>query len=504
MDGFGISNDTDTKSAITYANTPNLDKIFDTYPTTSLICSGNAVGLPDGQMGNSEVGHTNIGAGRVVYQDYTRISKSISDKSIFENEVLKKAMQNCISKDSSLHIAGLLSNGGVHSHISHLFALIDMAKKEGLKKVYIHCILDGRDVSPVSGINFIKDLQEKLDKTGVGQIATIVGRYYAMDRDNRFERIKVSYDAFTESKGYKSDDPVKTVSEYYDKKDEFGKNITDEFMQPIIADENGKVQDRDSFIFFNFRPDRAREITKAFVCDDFDGFERKKLDIFYVCMTQYDNLISEAEIAFKPEDLTNTLGEIIENANLCQLRIAETEKYAHVTFFFNGGKEKQTEHEDRILVPSPKVATYDLQPEMSAYIVTEKLIEAIDSQKYDLIVLNYANCDMVGHTGIFDAAVKAVETVDDCVGKVTKKILDKGGVVCLTADHGNAEKMTYSDGSAFTAHTTSPVPFSVIGMNEKISLSDGGFLSDIAPTILDIMQIEKPAEMTGRSLLCRE
>lgn len=502
LDGFGISQEEDVKNAIKTAKTPNLDEIFNKYPHTQLSCSGGSVGLPDGQMGNSEVGHTNIGAGRVVFQDYTRITNAIKDGSFYENEVLKTAMQNCLNNNSSLHIAGLLSNGGVHSHISHLFALIDMANRMKIKKIYIHCILDGRDVSPTSGEAFIKELQEKIEDHKNCSIATVVGRYYAMDRDNRFERVKIAYDAFTQSVGKKTDNPAETVLEYYKEKDEFGKNITDEFMLPIIADENGKVKDKDSFIFFNFRPDRAREITKAFVIDDFDGFERKKLDINYVCMTEYDATIKNADVAFKPEDLNNTLGQVIEDSGYNQLRIAETEKYAHVTFFFNGGSEVQNEHEDRILVPSPKVATYDLQPEMSAYIVTEKLLEAIKTQKYDLIVLNYANCDMVGHTGIFEAAVKAVEAIDECVGKVYKEVLNQGGVILLTADHGNAEKMTEKDGSPFTAHTTFPVPFVVIGMKEKIKLSNG-YLSDIAPTILDIMNIPKPIEMNGKSLIER-
>lgn len=494
MDGFGI-NPSEYGNAIKAANTPNLDRIFSTCPTTKIGASGLNVGLPDGQMGNSEVGHTNIGAGRIVYQELTRITKSIQDGDFFENEVLKAAVENVKAKGTALHLMGLLSDGGVHSHNTHLYALLELAKRNGIDKVYVHCFMDGRDVPPTSGKEYVKELQKKLNEIGVGKIATVMGRYYAMDRDNRWERVAKAYDAIVNGEGVKNPDPVAAVEESYKN------DVTDEFIVPVVCAENAEVSKDDSVIFFNFRPDRARELTRTLVDPDFNGFERKKgfFPLKYVCMTQYDAAMPNVDVAFKPEKLTNTFGEYISNLGLTQLRIAETEKYAHVTFFFNGGVEKTFPGEDRVLIPSPKVATYDLQPEMSAYKVTDEVVARINSDKYDVIVLNFANCDMVGHTGVFDAAVKAVEAVDECVGRVTKAIADKGGVTLITADHGNADKMIDEDGSAFTAHTTNLVPFAVVG--KDCELRDGGRLADIAPTMLEIMGIDIPSEMTGESLI---
>ncbi|MFO7160453.1 MAG: 2,3-bisphosphoglycerate-independent phosphoglycerate mutase [[Clostridium] cellulosi] len=494
MDGFGI-NPSEYGNAIKAANTPNLDRIFSTCPTTKIGASGLNVGLPDGQMGNSEVGHTNIGAGRIVYQELTRITKSIQDGDFFENEVLKAAVENVKAKGTALHLMGLLSDGGVHSHNTHLYALLELAKRNGIDKVYVHCFMDGRDVPPTSGKEYVKELQKKLNEIGVGKIATVMGRYYAMDRDNRWERVAKAYDAIVNGEGVKNPDPVAAVEESYKN------DVTDEFIVPVVCAENAEVSKDDSVIFFNFRPDRARELTRTIVDPDFNGFERKKgfFPLKYVCMTQYDAAMPNVDVAFKPEKLTNTFGEYISNLGLTQLRIAETEKYAHVTFFFNGGVEKTFPGEDRVLIPSPKVATYDLQPEMSAYKVTDEVVARINSDKYDVIILNFANCDMVGHTGVFDAAVKAVEAVDECVGRVTKAIADKGGVTLITADHGNADKMIDEDGSAFTAHTTNLVPFAVVG--KDCELRDGGRLADIAPTMLEIMGIDIPSEMTGESLI---
>jgi len=494
MDGFGI-NPSEYGNAIKAANTPNLDRIFSTCPTTKIGASGLNVGLPDGQMGNSEVGHTNIGAGRIVYQELTRITKSIQDGDFFENEVLKAAVENVKAKGTALHLMGLLSDGGVHSHNTHLYSLLELAKRNGIDKVYVHCFMDGRDVPPTSGKEYVKELQKKLNEIGVGKIATVMGRYYAMDRDNRWERVAKAYDAIVNGEGVKNPDPVAAVEESYKN------DVTDEFIVPVVCAENAEVSKDDSVIFFNFRPDRARELTRTLVDPDFNGFERKKgfFPLKYVCMTQYDAAMPNVDVAFKPEKLTNTFGEYISNLGLTQLRIAETEKYAHVTFFFNGGVEKTFPGEDRVLIPSPKVATYDLQPEMSAYKVTDEVVARINSDKYDVIILNFANCDMVGHTGVFDAAVKAVEAVDECVGRVTKAIADKGGVTLITADHGNADKMIDEDGSAFTAHTTNLVPFAVVG--KDCELRDGGRLADIAPTMLEIMGIDIPSEMTGESLI---
>ena len=492
-DGFGIAEK--YGNDIAAANTPNIDKLFSENPITSIGASGLNVGLPEGQMGNSEVGHTNIGAGRVVYQELTRITKSIEDTTFFENTEFNKALENVKKHGSSLHLIGLLSNGGVHSHNSHLYALIELAKRKGIKNVYIHAFLDGRDVAPTSGKDFIIDCENKIKDIGVGKIATVMGRYYAMDRDNRWERVQKAYDAMVFGEGKHCDSPSGAVQASYDE------GITDEFVVPVVCCDNSNIKSNDSVIFFNFRPDRAREITRTLVDPNFDGFERKKgmFPLTFVCMTQYDATMPNVLVAFKPQSLANTFGEYISNKGLTQLRIAETEKYAHVTFFFNGGIEKSYKNEDRILVPSPKVATYDMQPEMSAYIVTDKIIDSIKSGKYDVIILNYANCDMVGHTGVFEAAVKAVEAVDTCVGKVTEAIAAMGGVTIITADHGNADKMFDENNKPFTAHTTNPVPFCVIGYD--CELKSGGKLADIAPTMLNILDLPLPEEMDGISLI---
>ena len=493
LDGFGIA--PAEGNAIAAANKPNLDKIFAENPHTQIGASGMDVGLPDGQMGNSEVGHTNIGAGRIVYQELTRITKSAQDGDMMQNEALLKAMNNAKENGKALHFMGLLSDGGVHSHNTHLYALLEMAKKLGLEKVFVHCFMDGRDVPPSSGKDYVKQLMDKLQEIGVGKIATVMGRYYAMDRDNRWERVEKAYAAMVYGEGEQADCPLCAMQNSYDKE------VTDEFVVPTVVQGAEPISEGDSVIFYNFRPDRAREITRTLVDPDFTGFERKKgfFPLTYVCMTQYDATMPNVEVAYKPESLTNTFGEYISNKGLTQLRIAETEKYAHVTFFFNGGVEKQYPGEDRILVKSPSVATYDLQPEMSAYEVTDKMVEAVKSGKYDALILNYANCDMVGHTGVFEAAVKAVEAVDTCVGRVVEAVKEMGGCVLLTADHGNADKMVDEDGEPFTAHTTNPVPFCVI--NHPCKLREGGRLADIAPTMLKILGLEQPKEMTGESLI---
>lgn len=500
MDGFGF-NDEAKGNAIEYAKTPRLDRIFKECPTTQIGASGMDVGLPEGQMGNSEVGHTNIGAGRVVYQELTRITKSIADGDFYKNEAFMKAVENCKKNDSALHLMGLLSDGGVHSHIEHLYALVELAKRNGLNRVYIHALLDGRDVPPSSAADFIDALNAKLEVLGVGKLATVLGRFYGMDRDNRWDRVEKAYAALVYGEGIKTDDAARAVRASYNEIDADGKNITDEFVIPTVVDGTERIKSGDSVIFFNFRPDRAREITRTFVDDDFAGFTRKggRLNVFYVCMTQYDASMPNVEVAFKPQSLANTLGEYLAKNGLTQLRIAETEKYAHVTFFFNGGVEAQYDNEDRILVNSPKVATYDLQPEMSANEVCDKVCEQIESGKYDVIILNFANCDMVGHTGFFDAAVKAVETVDKCVGRVQDSTEKMGGIMLLTADHGNADKMLDTDGSPFTAHTTNPVPFSVVGKDCKLRM--GGKLCDISPTIIKLLGLVQPQEMTGESLI---
>lgn len=500
LDGFG-RNDSEYGNAIKAAATPNLTKLFAENPTTYIGASGMDVGLPDGQMGNSEVGHTNIGAGRVVYQELTRITKSISDGDFFENEALAGAVGNAKENGSALHIMGLLSNGGVHSHNSHLYAILELAKRAGLEKVYIHAFLDGRDVAPTSGADFVEELVGKCSEIGVGKIATVMGRYYAMDRDNRWERVEKAYAAMVYGEGNKNADPVAAVRKSYEQIDSEGKNITDEFVVPTVCLENAVINEKDSVIFFNFRPDRAREITRTLVDPEFSGFERKRgfINLYYVCMTQYDASMPNVHIAFKPQPLENTLGEYLSKEGMTQLRIAETEKYAHVTFFFNGGVETVYEGEERVLVNSPKVATYDLKPEMSAFEVAAKACENIESGKFDVVILNFANCDMVGHTGIFDAAKAAVQAVDTCVGKVMASVVKMGGSAIITADHGNADKMYETDGSPFTAHTTNPVPFTVV--NYPCTLRDGGRLCDIAPTMLKMLGLKQPAEMTGESII---
>ena len=493
LDGFGIA--PTEGNAIAAANKPNLDKIFAENPHTQIGASGMDVGLPDGQMGNSEVVHTNIGAGRIVYQELTRITKSAQDGDMDKNEALLKAMNNAKDNGKALHLMGLLSDGGVHSHNTHLYALLEMAKRVGVEKVFVHCFMDGRDVPPSSGKDYVKELMDKLEEIGVGKIATVMGRYYAMDRDNRWERVEKAYAAMVYGEGEQAECPLCAMQNSYDKE------VTDEFVVPTVVKGAEPISQGDSVIFYNFRPDRAREITRTLVDPDFTGFERKKgfFPLTYVCMTQYDATMPNVEVAYKPESLVNTFGEYISNKGLTQLRIAETEKYAHVTFFFNGGVEKQYPGEDRILVKSPAVATYDLQPEMSAYEVTDKMVEAVKSGKYDALILNYANCDMVGHTGVFEAAVKAVEAVDTCVGRVVEAVKEMGGCVLLTADHGNADKMVDDDGTPFTAHTTNPVPFCVI--NHPCQLREGGRLADIAPTMLKVLGLEQPAEMTGESII---
>ena len=496
LDGFGVGLEAEKRGdAIKAAKKPNIDKLFAENPVTKIGASGLDVGLPDGQMGNSEVGHTNIGAGRIVYQELTRITKSIEDGEFFENEALLKAVDNAAQEGKALHIMGLLSNGGVHSHNTHMYAIVELAKKKGVKNVYVHAFPDGRDVPPTSGKDFVEECANKLKEIGLGKIATVMGRYYAMDRDNRWDRVEKAYSAMVYGEGNKACCPVKAVEESY------ANDVTDEFVVPTVCEENATVKPGDSIVFFNFRPDRAREITRTFVDPEFKGFERKNgfFPLTYVCMTQYDASMPNVEVAFKPQSLKNTIGEYISNKGMTQLRIAETEKYAHVTFFFNGGVEQPYEGEDRILVKSPAVATYDLQPEMSAYEVTDKLVAAIKTGKYDMIILNYANCDMVGHTGVFEAAVKAVEAVDECVGKVVTAIREMDGVALITADHGNADKMIDTDGSPFTAHTTNLVPFCVVGY--PCELREGGRLADIAPTMLKIMGLPQPAEMTGESII---
>ena len=493
LDGFGIA--PESGNAIKAAKKPNIDKLFAENPLTQIGASGLDVGLPDGQMGNSEVGHTNIGAGRIVYQELTRITKTINEDKLKDNEAIVSAMDKALENGTALHLMGLLSDGGVHSHNTHLYGILELAKKKGLEKVYIHAFLDGRDVPPSSAADFVQACVDKTEEIGVGKIATVMGRYYAMDRDNRWERVEKAYAAMVYGEGVEAECPVCAV------KNSYKEDVTDEFVVPSVVKGGATIQPNDSVIFFNFRPDRAREITRTLVDPDFNGFERKKgfFPVNFVCMTQYDATMPNVDVAFKPQVLTNTLGEYISDKGMAQLRIAETEKYAHVTFFFNGGVEKQYPGEDRILVKSPSVATYDLQPEMSAYEVTDKLVPAIKSGKYDMIILNFANCDMVGHTGVFDAAVKAVEVVDECVGKVVDAIREMGGVALITADHGNADKMVDDDGEPFTAHTTNPVPFCVIGYD--CELKDGGRLADIAPTMLQILGLPQPEEMDGTSLI---
>ena len=500
LDGYGL-NEKQEANAVYEAKTPVMDKLMAECPFVKGYASGLSVGLPDGQMGNSEVGHLNMGAGRIVYQELTRITKEIEDGDFFKNEALLNAMKNAKENNSAIHFMGLLSDGGVHSHNTHLYGLLEMAKREGLEKVYVHCFLDGRDTPPASGKSYIEELEAKMKEIGVGEIGVISGRYYAMDRDNRWDRVELAYNALTKGEGVKGTDAAAAVQASYDD----GK--TDEFVLPTVMEKEGRpvavVSDKDSVVFFNFRPDRAREITRAFCDDAFQGFEReKRLDTTFVCFTDYDDTIGNKLVAFHKVQLHNTFGEWLAANNMTQARIAETEKYAHVTFFFNGGVEEPNKGEDRILVKSPKVATYDLQPEMSAPAVCDKLVEAIKSDKYDVIIINFANPDMVGHTGVENAAIKAVEAVDECVGRAVEAIKEVNGQMFICADHGNAEQLLdYSTGEPFTAHTTNPVPFILVNADPKYTLRENGCLADIIPTLIELMGKEKPEEMTGTSLL---
>jgi 2,3-bisphosphoglycerate-independent phosphoglycerate mutase len=502
LDGFGLQ-DRKEGNAVYAAQTPNIDRLMKTYPCVKGNASGMAVGLPEGQMGNSEVGHLNMGAGRIVYQELTRISKAIEDGDFFENEQLLAGMEHVKANNSSLHLFGLLSDGGVHSHNTHLYGLLEMAKRQGIEKVYVHCFMDGRDTAPTSGKGYIEQLLEEIAKIGTGKIATVTGRYYAMDRDSRWERVERAYDALTLGKGTLAEDVLQAVQASYDQ------GVTDEFIEPIVLTEDGKpvatVSDGDTVIFYNFRPDRARQITRAFCDPEFSGFSRQVTpDVKYVCFTQYDVTIPNKTVAFEKVELQETFGQFLAEHGKTQARIAETEKYAHVTFFFNGGVEEPNPGEERILVNSPKVATYDLQPEMSAYQVADKLVEAIKSDKYDVIIINFANPDMVGHTGVLEAAIKAVEAVDDCVGKAVQALLQVNGQMFLCADHGNAEQLIDMEtGESFTAHTTNPVPFILINYDPKYVLREGGKLADIAPTLIEMMGMKQPEEMTGESLLIK-
>ncbi len=503
LDGFGL-NDKHQANAVYEAKTPVIDGLMRDYPFVKGYASGLAVGLPDGQMGNSEVGHLNMGAGRIVYQELTRITKEIEDGDFFKNEALLKGIRNVKDNNSSLHLYGLLSDGGVHSHNTHLYGLLEMAKREGVEKVYVHCFMDGRDTAPTSGKGFIQELENKMKEIGVGEIASVMGRYYAMDRDNRWDREEKAYRALTLGEGNRAASALEAIQASYDA------DVTDEFVVPAVIEKDGRpvatVQDKDTIIFYNFRPDRAREITRAFCADDFDGFDRgPRKDITYICFTEYDVTIPNKEVAFHQVELKNTFGEYLAAHGKTQARIAETEKYAHVTFFFNGGVEKPNKGEDRILVNSPKVATYDLKPEMSAYEVCDKLVEAIRSDKYDVIIINFANPDMVGHTGVEKAAIAAVEAVDTCVGRAVEALKEVDGQMFLCADHGNAEQLIdYETGEPFTAHTTNPVPFILINYDPAYTLKEGGCLADIVPTLIEMMGMEQPKEMTGHSLLIKK
>lgn len=504
LDGYGL-NEKKEHNAVAEANTPVIDGLMDACPFVEGNASGMAVGLPDGQMGNSEVGHLNMGAGRIVYQELTRITKEIQDGTFFENPALLDAVNNCKKNNSALHVFGLVSDGGVHSHNTHIYGLLELAKRNGLQNVYAHCFLDGRDTPPASGRGYVEELEEKMKEIGVGKVASVMGRYYAMDRDNNYDRVEYAYKALTKGEGLMAESASAGIQASYDRQE------TDEFVKPTVVTQNGApvatIQDGDSVIFFNFRPDRAREITRAFCDDDFKGFAReKKLDLVYVCFSDYDPTIQNKEVAFHKIAVTNTFGEWLAANGMKQARIAETEKYAHVTFFFNGGVEEPNEGEDRILVNSPKeVATYDLKPQMSAYEVCDKLVEAIKSDRYDVIIINFANPDMVGHTGVEEAAIKAVEAVDECVGKAVAAIREVDGVMFICADHGNAEQLVdYETGAPFTAHTTNPVPFILVNYKEDYGLREGGCLADIIPTLIEIMGKEQPAEMTGKSLLIKK
>ena len=504
LEGYGL-NERNDGNAVAEAKTPVMDKLMEECPFVKGNASGMAVGLPEGQMGNSEVGHLNMGAGRIVYQELTRITKEIQDGTFFENPALLKAVENCKEKDSALHMFGLLSDGGVHSHNTHLYGLLELAKRNGLSKVYVHCFLDGRDTPPASGKGYAEELEEEMKKIGVGEIASVTGRYYAMDRDNNYDRVHLAYDALTKGEGLTAASGPQGIQDSYDREE------TDEFVKPTVVVKDGMpvatIKDGDSVIFFNFRPDRAREITRSFCDDDFKGFDRgRRLDITYVCFSDYDPTIPNKEIAFHKISVTNTFGEWLAANHMRQARIAETEKYAHVTFFFNGGVEEPNEGEDRILVNSPKdVATYDLKPQMSAYEVCDKLVEAIKSGKYDVIIINFANPDMVGHTGVEDAAIKAVEAVDECVGRAVDAIREVDGQMFICADHGNAEQLVdYETGAPFTAHTTNPVPFIIVNADPAYTLREGGCLADIIPTMIEMMGMEQPKEMTGKSLLIKK
>ena len=503
LDGYGL-NDKCEANAVCEGKTPVMDQLMSQCPFVKGNASGMAVGLPEGQMGNSEVGHLNMGAGRIVYQELTRITKEIQDGDFFKNEALLAAVKNAKENNSALHFMGLLSDGGVHSHITHLFGLLELAKREGLEKVYVHCFLDGRDTPPASGKGYVEELQAKMKEIGVGEIATVAGRYYAMDRDNRWDRVELAFKAMTKGEGVKVTDAAEAVQASYDAEK------TDEFVLPTVIEKDGKpvatVQDKDSVVFFNFRPDRAREITRAFCDDDFKGFAReKKLDVTFVCFTDYDETIGNKLVAFVKQEIKNTFGEYLAAHNMTQARIAETEKYAHVTFFFNGGVEEPNKGEDRILVKSPKVATYDLKPEMSAYEVCDKLVDAIKSDKYDVIIINFANPDMVGHTGVEAAAIKAVEVVDECVGRAVDALKEVDGQMFICADHGNCEQLVdYETGEPFTAHTTNPVPFILVNADPSYTLRENGCLADIIPTLIELMGMEQPVEMTGKSLLIKK
>lgn len=504
LDGYGL-NEKAEGNAVALASTPVMDKLMAEYPFVRGNASGMAVGLPDGQMGNSEVGHLNMGAGRIVYQELTRITKEIQDGTFFENPALMDAVKNCKEKQSALHMFGLLSDGGVHSHITHLYGLLELAKRNGLEKVYVHAFLDGRDTPPTSGKDYVAQLEEKMAELGVGEVASVSGRYYAMDRDNNYDRVEIAYRALTKGEGQTAGSAQEAVQNSYDKEE------TDEFVKPTVVMKNGapvaKIGDGDSVVFFNFRPDRAREITRSFCDDDFKGFARdKKLDLTYVCFSDYDPTIPNKEVAFHKIAVTNTFGEWLAANGMKQARIAETEKYAHVTFFFNGGVEEPNEGEDRILVNSPKdVATYDLKPQMSAYEVCDRLVEAIKSDKYDVVIINFANPDMVGHTGVLEAARKAVEAVDECVGKAVEAVKEVDGALFICADHGNAEQLIdYETGDPFTAHTTNQVPFILVNYDEGYTLRENGCLADIVPTLIEIMGMEQPKEMTGKSLLIKK
>ena len=504
LDGYGLNEKQDA-NAIALAKTPVMDKLMKEYPFVKGYASGMAVGLPDGQMGNSEVGHINMGAGRIVYQELTRITKEIQDGDFFQNEAFLTAVENCKKNGTALHLFGLLSDGGVHSHNTHVYGLLELAKKHGLDKVYVHAFLDGRDTAPTSGKGFVEALEAKMNEIGIGKVASISGRYYAMDRDNRWDRVEKAYKALVDGEGKTADSAVAAVQNSYDA----GEN--DEFVVPTVVVENGApvatIQNNDSVIFFNFRPDRAREITRAFCDDAFDGFSREKgkLALTFVCFTEYDVTIPNKLVAFHKVELNDTFGQFLAANGKTQVRIAETEKYAHVTFFFNAGVEVPNEGEERILVNSPKVATYDLQPEMSAYAVAEHVVESIKGGKYDVIVVNFANPDMVGHTGVQDAAIKAIEAVDECVGKVYDALLSVDGQMFICADHGNAEQLVdYDNGEPFTAHTINPVPFILVNYDKEYTLAENGCLADIAPTLIEMMGMTKPEAMTGKSLLIKK